>query len=73
MQTRWVSVSVQLAPSGAVTQVTVGLPGQEDTTVPRDAVGVRTTGWLISTLCVPAFPIQLAEGTDVLAHSFLPQ
>ena len=71
MQTRWVRVTVHAAPSEEVTQVTDGLPGQEDTTVPRDAVGVSTIGWLISTHCVPALPMQLEEGMETLP--FLPQ
>ena len=71
MQTRWVRVTVQVVPSGEATQVTEGLPGQELTTVPSDAVGVRTMGWLMSTLCVPALPMQPADGVE--ADSFLQQ
>lgn len=73
MHTRWVSVSVQEAPSEAVTQVMEGVPGQLVTTVPRVAVGVRMTGWLMSTHCVPALPVQLAVEHASVEDSFLLQ
>ena len=59
-QTRWVSVTVQEVPSALVSQVTTGEPGQLVTTVPKEAVGVRITGWLISTHCVADLPVQPA-------------
>jgi hypothetical protein len=63
--TRWVTVTVQLAPPLSVSQVTMGGPWQVMVAASTSAVGVRVRGWVISTDWVPTLlqlPEQLPEG-----------
>ena len=52
-QTRWVMVTRQLAPSAPVSQVATGVPWQETVTVPTVISGVKVSGAVTATHCVP--------------------
>ena len=52
-QTRWVTVTRQVLPSAAVSQLTRGEPWQVTTAVPTMAVGVSVSDWDTSTHCIP--------------------
>ena len=65
-QTRGVTTTVQLAPSAAVSQLTLGDPWQAMTAVPVVTSGVNVSVSAISTHCVPVLLHPLAGQLSAL-------